>query len=568
MTVWLGLLSLVAVPILGAMPVQAQLVTSPAVLLRSLSFVGSRGWAVGYETDPQTGVSQGVALVTADGGTAWRAESLPGASVLSGVDFANASDGWAVGYRQDASNGTSQAAVLATVDGGANWAAEALPQGGGVHLRAVDFVSASDGWAVGYRTDSQSGVPSAVVYATTDGGVSWREQAVPGASVLSAVDFANASDGWAVGYALNEAEGTTRALVLTTTDAGASWAPQSLPQDSGTHLRAVDFASPGRGWLAGYQTNAQSGVSQAVVYATSDGGGSWQRVPVAQATQLDALGFDGSTLFAAGDALDLSSGVSQGLILASADGGATWRTAEAAPQAGFYALAAAPGRVVAAGYSRDMQQGVSYALLEASTDGGGAWTAGEFSTQGLAAAAVAEGPFPDVAPDYWAAPAIAALKDAGIVAGESDGLFHPHSPVTRAEFVAMLARAEGLAASGGPTPFRDVPGDAWYAPFVAAAYAAGWAHGTAPDQFSPQAEVTRQEAGLWVASSLRLPAAPKGTLASFQDVAAVAAWARAGVAAAVAAHFMAGLPGGYLDPNAPLTRAQAAALVYRVLSTR
>ncbi|MFZ5650416.1 MAG: glucosaminidase domain-containing protein [Bacillota bacterium] len=48
------------------------------------------------------------------------------------------------------------------------------------------------------------------------------------------------------------------------------------------------------------------------------------------------------------------------------------------------------------------------------------------------------GPFPDVPSVHWAARAVAALKNAGVIRGGSDGLFRGDSPATRYEVAVML----------------------------------------------------------------------------------------------------------------------------------
>src|SRR5690606_17284314 len=66
---------------------------------------------------------------------------------------------------------------------------------------------------------------------------------------------------------------------------------------------------------------------------------------------------------------------------------------------------------------------------------------------------------------HWARDAIGERIAAGIILGYPDGTFRPDNCVTRAEFVAMLARTAGADLSiPGSSNFSDVhPGD-WYAP--------------------------------------------------------------------------------------------------------
>lgn len=65
----------------------------------------------------------------------------------------------------------------------------------------------------------------------------------------------------------------------------------------------------------------------------------------------------------------------------------------------------------------------------------------------------------------WAVDAIEILASKDILAGSSDGSYHPETQVTRAEFVSMLVRA--LELKGDPTvantiSFTDVPAGSWY----------------------------------------------------------------------------------------------------------
>ncbi len=173
--------------------------------------------------------------------------------------------------------------------------------------------------------------------------------------------------------------------------------------------------------------------------------------------------------------------------------------------------------------------------------------------------------WPDVASGTWAAGGIDALAATGSLRGFPDGTFRPDAPVTRAQFVAMLARVLRLAAppNGAPAPFTDVPAGAWYARYVAAAWAAGWIQGVSPTAFAPGSPVSREEMAVLVARALGLG----GTAAlPWTDAADVAPWAVAGVRAASAAGYLRGYPDGTFRPAADATRAEAAALLARVLA--
>ena len=173
--------------------------------------------------------------------------------------------------------------------------------------------------------------------------------------------------------------------------------------------------------------------------------------------------------------------------------------------------------------------------------------------------------FTDVPPAYWAARAIDVAGAAGIVNGMPQGTFRPGAVVTRADFVAMLARLQGVPPSPGPTPFADVPATTWYAGYVRAAVATGWVRGTSATTFSPDAALTREQMAVLLARALGLSG---GRAPSFTDASAIAPWAAPAVRAAVAAGYLEGFPDGSFDPGGTATRAQAAAVVARVIAHR
>jgi hypothetical protein len=70
------------------------------------------------------------------------------------------------------------------------------------------------------------------------------------------------------------------------------------------------------------------------------------------------------------------------------------------------------------------------------------------------------------------------------------GLFGPDLPLTRAQFAALIVRAEGWAGAPGPA-FADVPASAWYGDAVRAAAGQDVLGGTSPLTFSPDLALTR-----------------------------------------------------------------------------
>ncbi|HEY8528707.1 MAG TPA: S-layer homology domain-containing protein [Paenibacillaceae bacterium] len=175
----------------------------------------------------------------------------------------------------------------------------------------------------------------------------------------------------------------------------------------------------------------------------------------------------------------------------------------------------------------------------------------------------------------WAFDAVRMARAASLLPwpdGE-EGRFGPQRPVTRAEFAAMLVRVLGLEDTASGTAFADVPADAWYAPAVRAAKAAGIAEGTGGGAFRPDDPVTREQAAVFLHRALgvaSVPGASSGESANgggpeLKDAASVAPWAEAAVKAVVGEGWMTAYDGTFA-PAATLTREQAAVIAARLYS--
>lgn len=65
------------------------------------------------------------------------------------------------------------------------------------------------------------------------------------------------------------------------------------------------------------------------------------------------------------------------------------------------------------------------------------------------------------------------LGSYGIISGSGDGTFRPGEVLDRASLCAMLVKALRYPVSENSMSFADVPGDAWYAPYVSTLYEMG-----------------------------------------------------------------------------------------------
>lgn len=102
--------------------------------------------------------------------------------------------------------------------------------------------------------------------------------------------------------------------------------------------------------------------------------------------------------------------------------------------------------------------------------------------------------FQDVS-SHWAYPYIKFAVQKQLLNGTSDSIFSPNTPMTRGMFVTVLGRlSEVDTGKYTNTDFRDVASGKYYAPYVAWAAENKIASGTGAGSFSPDKELSREEA--------------------------------------------------------------------------
>ncbi len=179
--------------------------------------------------------------------------------------------------------------------------------------------------------------------------------------------------------------------------------------------------------------------------------------------------------------------------------------------------------------------------------------------------------FADVDPNYWAYPFIQALASVNVLAGFPDGTCRPDQPVSRAEFAAMLQKAvnPNPVRQLSPSGFSDVPAYYWAATAITAAYESRFMDGYPNNTFQPAQEILKVEAITALANGLSLTASePATNIVStyYADATIIPTYALAPVAAATQANIVVNYPDiRTLNPQVPLTRAEAAAHLYQTL---
>ncbi|MEK3796448.1 S-layer homology domain-containing protein [Paenibacillus sp. FSL R7-0204] len=179
--------------------------------------------------------------------------------------------------------------------------------------------------------------------------------------------------------------------------------------------------------------------------------------------------------------------------------------------------------------------------------------------------------FTDLA-GHWAAKEISDMNSRMIVQGIDGTRFAPGAAITRAELAALLARALGLPEATGQSSFRDVAESSWYREAVESVQAYGIMDGFADGTFKPQQAVTRQEAIVTIIRALQMADAASVTdsagkavdLSVYADSGEIGSWADEAIRIAIAEGLVQGY-GEELRPGKPLTRAETAVLLYRML---
>ncbi|AGY57335.1 S-layer homology domain-containing protein [Gloeobacter kilaueensis] len=169
---------------------------------------------------------------------------------------------------------------------------------------------------------------------------------------------------------------------------------------------------------------------------------------------------------------------------------------------------------------------------------------------------------------YWAEPYVSGLADRNFIGGFPDGTFRPSAPITRAQFAAIAAKAFNLQGSGGNANFNDVTRNYWAANAIAAVSDNGLVTGFPDGTFRPEERITRAQALVILTKALgnRYKGSSQA-LDKYNDVQAVPDWARTSIEKAADAGIIANFPDpAVIAPNKLASRGEVAALMYQTLA--
>ncbi|MEC4983259.1 MAG: family 10 glycosylhydrolase [Oscillatoria sp. PMC 1068.18] len=170
----------------------------------------------------------------------------------------------------------------------------------------------------------------------------------------------------------------------------------------------------------------------------------------------------------------------------------------------------------------------------------------------------------------WAQTCIQQLAQERIISGYPDGTFRPNSPVSRAEFAAMIGNAFANASvvrSGGS--FRDVASNYWAANAIRQAYQTNFLTGYPQQIFRPTENIPRVQALVALASGLGYT--PSQSVAetlsqNYFDANAIPDYATSAIAAATEKQLVVNYPNvKQLQPTQLATRGEIAAFICQAL---
>ena len=177
--------------------------------------------------------------------------------------------------------------------------------------------------------------------------------------------------------------------------------------------------------------------------------------------------------------------------------------------------------------------------------------------------------FKDIDHIPWAIESINVLAQKGVISGMGDGIFAPDDNVTREQFIRMIVYAFDLIDEEAEADFFDVDKEAWYYKSIASAKKHGITEGVGDGSFGVGREITRQDMCVMLYRlsqqlSIELPETNK--IIEFIDADDIAEYANVSIRKMQQAGILNGVGENRFAPLNNATRAQAARVIYLMLS--
>ena len=188
------------------------------------------------------------------------------------------------------------------------------------------------------------------------------------------------------------------------------------------------------------------------------------------------------------------------------------------------------------------------------------------------------GVYPDTK-DNWARDAIQAMTQAGYLSGYADNTFKPSAQITREQAAAIYGKVlqhnlneqelADIVTKEASTSYSDVEADRWSSSAIKLVSAAGVMEGTSKTAFTPSKTMDREQfvaSAASLAKKLNLSTPVKTEKVTFKDEASISSTYLADIQYMAQRGIVASGATETFNPKQPVTRAQAATILNRMLN--
>lgn len=188
------------------------------------------------------------------------------------------------------------------------------------------------------------------------------------------------------------------------------------------------------------------------------------------------------------------------------------------------------------------------------------------------------GVYPDTK-DNWARDAIQAMTQAGYLSGYADNTFKPGAQITREQAAAIYGKVlqhnlneqelADIVTKESSTSYSDVEADRWSSSAIKLVSAAGVMEGTSKTAFTPSKTMNREQfvaSAASLAKKLNLSTPVKTEKVTFKDEASISSAYLADIQYMAQRGIVASGATENFNPKQPVTRAQAATILNRMLN--
>lgn len=181
--------------------------------------------------------------------------------------------------------------------------------------------------------------------------------------------------------------------------------------------------------------------------------------------------------------------------------------------------------------------------------------------------------------DNWARDAIQAMTQAGYLSGYADNTFKPSAQITREQAAAIYGKVlqhnlneqelAEIVTKESSTSYSDVEADRWSSSAIKLVSAAGVMEGTSKTAFTPSKTMDREQfvaSAASLAKKLNLSTPVKAEKVTFKDEASISSAYLADIQYMAQRGIVASGATENFNPKQPVTRAQAATILNRMLN--